>query len=155
MNLTPADKALAAGFSGGPEAHGLLTFDLSGTDASGLKWEFMVAARTSCDAVADGVARGLNGVQAVLHEPERTAEEGRARFPGRLHPMCFMDAYRGWMDAKAEARAAMPEGVKQSIRDAEQALAIEHDWALVAQMSRPDPLEQAHRAAQGGQPWLM
>ena len=153
MNITEADRALAAGFAGAPQDLALQPalpyFDITGIDANGLKHEVCEQATDGFAAGNKYIALGWAPVSARPHPQELTYEDGRARFPKALRRDAFMDAWRGWEDAKAEARAALPAGVKQAIRSAEHSLQIEHDWAFVAQLGNPDPIEQAHRAAQG------
>ena len=151
MQITPADKALAAGFAGDPQHLELEPryFDVSGIGADGRAHDICIEAPDGFAAGNLGIAYGWSAVSARLHPREMTYDQGHARYPKALRIDAFVDAWRGWEDAKAEARAALPAGVKQAIRSAEHSLQIEHDWAFVAQLGNPDPIEQAHRAAQG------
>lgn len=106
-------------------------FDVSGTDDSGLKREYTIAAADGFAAVCHGLEGGLNGVVAHPHPREMTYEQGKARHPRALRPDAFVDAWRGWYDAQAEARAAR---LARGLRDDSAALERSYDWALVAQI---------------------
>ena len=150
MNLTPADKALAAGFAGDPQHYELEPrfFDVTGIGADGRAHDICIEAPDGFAAGNVGIAYGWSAVSARLHPRELTYEQGHARYPKALRLDCFVDAWRGWIDAQTEARA---ERLARGQRDDSDAILRSYDWALVAQMSRPDPLEQAHRAMQGAE----
>lgn len=130
--LTPADRALAAGFAGQLEAPRY--FDISGLDAGGLKRELCIQADDGFAAVNAGLDLGWSGVVAHPHLRELTYEQGKARYPKALRPDAFTDAWRGWYDAQTEARAAMLASGRRDDRDA---IERSYDRALVAQMTTP------------------
>lgn len=151
MQITQADKAIAAGFAG--EAQHLVLepaqaryFDISGLDEEGRKHDTCIAADDGFAAVNVGIGYGWASVVAHPHPREMTYEQGRARYPKALRLDAHVAAYKGWIDAQTEARAAR---LARGQRDDRDAIERSYDWAFVAQLSMPDPLEQAHRAAQG------
>lgn len=127
--LTPADRALAAGFAGQLEAPRY--FDISGLDAGGLKRELCIQADDGFAAVNAGLDLGWSGVVAHPHPQELTYEQGKARYPKAPRLDAFVDAWRGWHDAQTEARAAM---LASGRRDDSAAIERSYDWALVAQI---------------------
>ncbi|MCA0214554.1 MAG: hypothetical protein LCH79_15420 [Proteobacteria bacterium] len=147
MNLTPADKALAAGFAGQLEPAKKRQFVV--TVIRGGQRHTWTEGYTSLKAAQDAGIDFLgtfHGVATARPLVELTEEEGARRFPQPLHKDAFTDAWRGYMAAEEEARAAR---LARGQRDDREAIERSYDWALVAQMSRPDELERAHRAAQG------
>ena len=138
--LTPADRALAAGFAGQLEAPRY--FDISGLDAGGLKRELCIQADDGFAAVNAGLDLGWSGVVAHPHPQELTYEDGYKRFPKALHPKAFTEAWRGWQDAQADAAernfdSTLTEAAKWAHNDR---------MALNLQIDRPGELERAHRA---------
>jgi len=136
MNLTPADKALAAGFAGAdkhlvPEQAQARYFDISGLDEEGRKHDTCIAADDGFAAVNVGIGYGWASVVAHPHPREMTYEQGRARYPKALRIDAFVDAFRGWIDAQTEARAAR---LARGQRDDRDAIERSYDWALVAQI---------------------
>lgn len=127
--LTPADRALAAGFAGQLEAPRY--FDISGLDADGLKWEMCIQATDGFAAVNAGLDLGWSGVVAHPHPQELTYEQGKARYPKALRPDAFTDAWRGWYDAQTEARAAL---LARGQRDDSAAIQRSYDMALALQI---------------------
>ncbi len=85
-----------------------------------------------------GTCHGVVSVRPLI---EWTEQEGAIRFPRPLHKDAFTDAWRGWHERAARDFEAEPSDAAR--------MQMDYDWALFVQMSRPDPLEQAHRAAQG------
>lgn len=138
MNLTPADKALAAGFAGDPQHYELEPryFDVTGTDDSGLKREMCIPAEDGCSAVNAGLDLGWAGVVAHPHPRELTEADGRARFASgkALRVDAFTDAWRGYMAAEEEARAAR---LARGQRDDWDDVVRGYDHVLVAQMTTP------------------
>lgn len=127
--LTPADRALAAGFAGQLEAPRY--FDISGLDAGGLKRELCIQADDGFAAVNAGLGLGWSGVVAHPHLRELTYEQGKARYPKALRPDAFTDAWRGWYDAQTEARAAL---LARGQRDDSAAIQRSYDMALALQI---------------------
>lgn len=142
MNLTPADKALAAGFAGQLEPAKKRQFVVTVIrDGHRHEWtEGYTSQQAAQDAGLDFLGT-FHGVVSVRPLVELTEAEGARRFPHQLHKDAFTDAWRGWHERAARDFEAEPSDAARIQRD--------YDWALVAQMQRPDPLEQAHRAAQG------
>ena len=140
--LTPADKALAAGFAGQLEAPQKRDYVVT-VIRGGVRhqWtEGYASQQAAQDAGLDFLGT-FHGVVCVRPLVELTEAEGARRFPQPLHKDAFTDAWRGWHERAAREYVPEPSDAARIQRD--------YDWALVAQMQRPDPLEQAHRAAQG------
>ena len=146
MNITEADRALAAGFAGEPQDLALQPalpyFDITGIDANGLKHEVCEQATDGFAAGNKYIALGWAPVSARPHPQELTYEDGFKRFPKALHPKAFTEAWRGWQDAQAEAAelkfdSSLNEVAKWAHNDR---------VALNLQIDRPGELERAHRA---------
>jgi len=84
----------------------------------------------------------FHGVVCVRPLVEMTEAEGARRFPHQLHKDAFVAAWSGWHERAAREYVPEPSDAARMLHD--------YDYALFAQMSRPDPIEQAHRAMQGG-----
>ncbi len=100
------------------------------------------ASRADAERAGLDLLGTFHGVVSVRPLVELTEDEGARRFPHQLHKDAFTDAWRGWHERAAREYVPEPSDAARIQRD--------YDWALVAQMQRPDPLEQAHRAMQGG-----
>lgn len=139
MNLTPSDRALAAGFAGDLELDKGRAYVI--TVIAGGKAQDHIenhASRAAAEQAGLDKLGGGKGVVSVRPFVERTYEEGAHRFPQSLHRDAFVEATRGWQD-KAEA------GFDSSLTDAAK-WAHNDRMALNLQIDRPDALEQAHRA---------
>ena len=103
MNLTPEDRALAAGFAGQLEAPQKRAYVVTVIrDGQRHQWTEDYASRAAAEQAGlekMGVAKGVVSVRPFV---ERTYEEGARRFPRSLHRDAFVEAWRGWQD-KAEA----------------------------------------------------
>lgn len=118
MNLTEADRALAAGIAAahpiepandsGRDFHVLVTPVIS--DGATVVYGYTQRYVDSIEAACHG--RELLGDRCgkVVVRPavERTYLEGRARWPEPLHEKAFMDAWRGWQDAARSGGAEVP-----------------------------------------------
>lgn len=155
MELTQADKALARRFAGGlehaePEPALPRNYILTGILTTGETVEKEGGLYPSAYAAMMGLLSQIPGAVAcsVRPEVELTEAEGYRRFPEALHDLATVDALRGWMGAKADAPLA--DELQKTAEPSDAArIQMDHDWAFVAQLSMPDPLEQAHRAMQG------
>ena len=142
MNLTQADRALAASFAGQLESPQQRQYVVTVIRAGVRHQE--TAEYASKQAAEDAGMAFLgtwHGVVCVRPLVELTEAEGARRFPHPLHKDAFTDAWRGWHEKAARDFQPEPSDAARMQRD--------YDYALVAQMSRPDAIEQAHRAAQG------
>ena len=97
MNLTPADKALAAGFAGQLEAPRKRQFVVTVIrDGHRHTWtEGYTSLKAAQDAGLDFLGT-FHGVVSVRPLVELTEAEGARRFPHQLHKDAFTDAWRGW-----------------------------------------------------------
>jgi len=100
------------------------------------------ASRADAERAGLDLLGTFHGVVSVRPLVELTEDEGARRFPHPLHKDAFTDAWRGWHERAAREYVPEPSDAARMLHD--------YDYALFAQMSRPDPLEQAHRAMQGG-----
>jgi hypothetical protein len=100
-------------------------FDVTGIDQDGRKQEICIQAEDGFAAVNAGLAKGWAELVAHLHPQELTYEQGRARYPKALHFDAFDDAYRGWNDARAQARGQ---------RGDREAIERNYESALMAQI---------------------
>ena len=137
MNLTQADRALAAGFAGEPQDLALQPalpyFDITGVDANGLKHEICEQATDGFAAGNKYIALGWRPVSARPHPQELTYEDGYKRYPKALHPKAFTDAWRGWQGAQADAAerkfdSSLTDAAKWARHD-RRALALQIDCA--------------------------
>lgn len=97
MNLTPADKALAAGFAGQLEPAKKRQFVVT-VIRGGQRhtWtQDYISQQAAQDAGLDFLGT-FHGVVCVRPLVELTEEEGARRFPHQLHKDAFTDAWRGW-----------------------------------------------------------
>jgi hypothetical protein len=141
MNLTQADRALAAGFAGqleSPQKRQYVVTVIRG----GQRHQEVAAYASRADAEQAGLnlLGTFHGVVSVRPLVELTEEEGARRFPHPLHKDAFTDAWRGWHERAARDFQPEPSDAARMLHD--------YDYAMVAQLSRPDAIEQAHRAAQ-------
>ena len=100
------------------------------------------ASRADAERAGLDLLGTFHGVVSVRPLVELTEDEGARRFPHPLHKDAFTDAWRGWHERAAREYVPEPSDAARMLHD--------YDYALFAQMSRPDPIEQAHRAMQGG-----
>lgn len=143
MNLTQADRALAASFAGQLESPQQRQYVVTVIRA-GVRHQETAEYASRADAERAGLdlLGTFHGVVSVRPLVELTEDEGARRFPHPLHKDAFTDAWRGWHERAAREYVPEPSDAARMLHD--------YDYALFAQMSRPDPLEQAHRAMQGG-----
>ena len=140
--LTSADRALAAGFAGQLEAQKRAYVVTVIRDGHRHQWTEDYASRADAERAGLDLLGTFHGVVCVRPLVEMTEAEGARRFPHQLHKDAFVAAWSGWHERAARDFQPEPSDAQRMQRD--------YDWALVAQMSRPDPIEQAHRAMQGG-----
>lgn len=143
MNHTQADRALAASFAGQLESPQQRQYVVTVIRA-GVRHQETAEYASRADAERAGLdlLGTFHGVVSVRPLVELTEDEGARRFPHPLHKDAFTDAWRGWHERAAREYVPEPSDAARMLHD--------YDYALFAQMSRPDPLEQAHRAMQGG-----
>ncbi len=102
MNLTPADKALAAGFAGQLEPAKKRQFVVT-VIRGGHRHEW-TEGYTSQQAAQDAGLDFLgtfHGVVSVRPLVELTEAEGARRFPHQLHKDAFVAAWSGWHERAA------------------------------------------------------
>ena len=140
--FTPADRALAAGFAGQLEAPQKRAYVVT-VIRGGVRHQETedYASRADAERAGLDLLGTFHGVVCVRPLVELTEAEGARRFPHQLHKDAFVAAWSGWHERAAREYQPEPSDAQRMQRD--------YDWALVAQMSRPDPIEQAHRAMQG------
>jgi len=127
MNLTPADKALAAGFAGQLEPAKKRQFVVT-VIRGGQRhtWtQDYISQQAAQDAGLDFLGT-FHGVVCVRPLVELTEAEGARRFPQPLHKDAFTDAWRGWHERAAREYVPEPSDAQRMQRD--------YDWALVAQI---------------------
>ncbi len=130
MNLTPADKALAAGFAGQLEP--ALKRQYVVTVIRGGHRHQWTRDYTSQQAAQDAGLDFLgtfHGVVSVRPLVELTEAEGARRFPQPLHKDAFTDAWRGWHERAAREYVPEPSDAARMQHD--------YDYALGAQMTTP------------------
>lgn len=142
MNLTPTDKDLAAGFAGQLEAPKKRAYVVTVIRAGERhQWTEDYADSAAAERAGLDLLGTFHGVVCVRPLVEMTEAEGARRFPHQLHKDAFVDARRGWHERAARESEAEPSDAQR--------MQMDYDWAFVAQLGNPDPLEQAHRAQQG------
>ena len=128
MNLTPADRALAAGFAGELEPTKgrayVITFVVNGQPGTLIEnHPTRIAAEQRGLALLTG-----HGVVSVRPLVEMTYQEGASRFPYQLHKDAFTDAWRGWHERAERDFLNVPAADKFAANDA-RALALQMDCA--------------------------
>ena len=108
MNLTPTDKALAAGFAGQLEAPQKRDYVVTVIrDSHRHQWTEGYASQQAAQDAGMDFLGTFHGVVCVRPLIELTEAEGARRFPHPLHKDAFTDAWRGWHE-RAEAHPADP-----------------------------------------------
>ncbi len=143
MNLTQADRALAAGFAGQLESPQKRQYVVTVIrDGHRHQWTEDYASRADAERAGLDLLGTFHGVVCVRPLVEMTEAEGARRFPHQPHKDAFVAAWSGWHERAAREYVPEPSDAARMLHD--------YDYALVAQMQMPDPIEQAHRAMQGG-----
>ena len=127
MELTPADKALAAGFAGQLEAPQKRQYVVTVIRA-GVRHEWTegyASQRAAQDAGLEFLGT-FDGFVSVRPLVELTEAEGARRFPHPLHKDAFTEAWRGWHERAAREFPAEPSDAARMQHD--------YDFALVAQI---------------------
>jgi len=95
--LTPADKALAAGFAGQLEPALKRQYVVT-VIRGGVRHQETAEYASRADAERAGLdlLGTFHGVVSVRPLVELTEDEGARRFPHQLHKDAFTDAWRGW-----------------------------------------------------------
>ena len=106
------------------------------------QWTEDYASRADAERAGLDLLGTFHGVVCVRPLVEMTEAEGARRFPHQPHKDAFVAAWSGWHERAAREYVPEPSDAARMLHD--------YDYALFAQMSRPDPIEQAHRAMQGG-----
>lgn len=130
MQITPADKALAAGFAGQLDPAIKRQFVVTVIrDGHRHTWtEGYTSLKAAQDAGIDFLGT-FHGVATARPLVELTEDEGARRFPHQLHKDAFTDAWRGWHERAARDFQPEPSDAQRMQRD--------YDWALVAQLQQP------------------
>jgi len=130
MNLTPADKALAAGFAGQLEPAKKRQFVVT-VIRGGVRHQETAEYASRADAERAGLdlLGTFHGVVSVRPLVELTEDEGARRFPHPLHKDAFTDAWRGWHERAARDFQPEPSDAARMQHD--------YDYALGAQMTTP------------------
>lgn len=139
MNLTPTDKALAAGQLEPALRRQYVVTVIRGGHRH--QWTEGYASQQAAQDAGLDLLGTFHGVVCVRPLVELTEAEGARRFPHPLHKDAFVDALRGWHERAERESEAEPSDAQR--------MQMDYDWAFVAQLGNPDPIEQAHRAQQG------
>lgn len=142
MQITPADKALAAGFAGQLEPAKKRQFVVTVIrDGHRHEWtEGYTSQQAAQDAGLDFLGT-FHGVVSVRPLVELTEAEGARRFPQPLHKDAFTDAWRGWHERAERDFLNAPAADKFAANDAR---------ALGMQMNCAGPVGEFDRYHQLG-----
>lgn len=142
MNLTQADRALAASFAGQLESPQQRQYVVTVIRAGVRHQETAdYASRADAERAGLDLLGTFHGVVSVRPLVELTEDEGARRFPHPLHKDAFTDAWRGWHERAARDFLNVPAADKFAANDAR---------ALGMQMNCAGPVGEFDRYHQLG-----